>query len=90
MWDQLIEGRPRLDVEVPADHHFERRLVRTIQLELVRPVIRQPPVGVRQQAHQVKQGRDVRVRLAVVVAEQTFVISREAREGRRRQIIHLR
>src|SRR5262249_19115061 len=27
MWDQLVEWRTRLDVEVAADHHLKRRLI---------------------------------------------------------------
>ena len=36
-------------------------------------VVRQSPVGVRQRADQVEQRNDARVRMAVVVAEQSFV-----------------
>src|SRR5687767_7565674 len=44
----------------------------------MRTIIRQPTVAVRQQADEVKQAGDVRVRLAIVVAEQAFVVSNQA------------
>jgi hypothetical protein len=44
-------------------------------------VIRQPPVGVRQQADQVEQRDDVRVRLAIVVGEQPLVVANQAGVG---------
>ena len=44
----------------------------------MRAVVRQPPVGILQQADQVEQRGDVRVGLAVVVAEQPFVVADQA------------
>src|SRR2546421_7794573 len=46
----------------------------------MRTIIRQTSIGVIEQALQVEQRSDVRVRLPVVVAEQAFVVTGQARE----------
>src|SRR5688572_11381255 len=47
----------------------------------MRPVIRKPSVQTVQQADEVEQRSDVRVSLAVVVTEQAFVVTDQARVG---------
>src|SRR6185369_4376745 len=52
---------------------------RAVELELVRTIIRQPSVRVSKQADQVEQRSDVRIGLTVVITEQSFVVSDQAR-----------
>ena len=74
-----VEWNARLRVEVTADQELKGRPVRAVKLQLVRAVVRQPAIHVLEQTDEVEQAGDVRVRLAVVVAEQTFVITNQAR-----------
>src|SRR5690349_13174297 len=46
----------------------------------MRPIVRQATISVVEQALQVEQRSDVRVRLPVVVTEETFVVTDQARE----------
>src|ERR1051325_550674 len=77
--DQLVERDARLRAERGAQEQLERRAVGAVNLELVRAVVRQTPVGVLEQADEVEERRDVRVALAVVVAEQALVVTDQAR-----------
>src|SRR2546423_1741003 len=64
---QRVEGLARLRVEVAREHQLDRRAVAAVELELMRAVVRQTPVGVRQQARQVEQAGDGRGRPGRVV-----------------------
>src|SRR6185295_3608176 len=79
MRNQTVEGHARLRIEVSADQEFERRAIAAVELELVRTIVRQTSVGVIEQALQVEQRSDVRVRLPVVVSKQALVVSDQAR-----------
>src|SRR6185295_12246954 len=79
MRNQLVERHTGLSVEVPADEKFPRGAIAAVELELVRPIIRQATVGVSEQALEVEQRSDVRVRLPVIVTEQAFVVTDQAR-----------
>src|SRR5688572_15125359 len=46
----------------------------------MRPIVRQTSVKVRQQANEVEQRSDIRIRLTVIVAEETFVVTGQARK----------
>jgi hypothetical protein len=50
-----------------------------LNFELVRTIIRQTSIGVVEQALKIEQRSDVRVRLPVIVTEQAFVITGQAR-----------
>src|SRR5205085_10749617 len=78
--NQLIERRTRLPVEVAAQHEPERELVAAVELELMRTIVRQTSVGVIEQALKIEQRSDVRIRLAVVVTEQAFIVTSQAGE----------
>src|SRR5215510_8191356 len=80
MRNQLVERHTGLCVEVSAEQKFPRSAVAAVELELVRPIVRQASVGVIEQALEVEQRSDVRVRLPVVVTEQAFVVTDQARE----------
>src|SRR6185369_407515 len=80
MRNQSVKRHAGLRIEVTADQEFERRAIAAVELELVRPIVRQTSVGVGEQALKVEQRSDVRVRLPVVVTEQAFVVSNQARE----------
>src|SRR5205085_4228295 len=62
-----------------ADQQLERCAIATVHLELMRTIIRKPPISVVKQTDQVEQRSDVRVRLSVVIAEQAFVVTDQAR-----------
>src|SRR6185369_12595122 len=62
------------------DQHFPRRAIAAVEFELVRTIVRQTSVSVREQALKVEQRSDVRVRLSVVVTEEALVVSNQARE----------
>jgi hypothetical protein len=81
MRDQFVEWRTRLNGEVAGDHQFNGCLVGVVELELMWPIVRQTSIGIAQQAHQVKQRCDVGIGLAIVVAEQPFVIPDQAGIG---------
>src|SRR6266404_6239775 len=49
MWNQCIEGNARLDPQRRADQKIEGRLVTAVKLKLVRAIIRQTAIRVRQQ-----------------------------------------
>src|SRR5689334_23933058 len=80
MRNQSVERHAVLRIEVSADQRFERRAIAAVELELVRPIVRQASVNVVEQALKVEQRSDVRVRLPVVVTEQAFVVTDQARE----------
>src|SRR6187455_2332136 len=80
MRNQLVERYTGLRVEVSTNEEFPWRAIAAVELELVRPIVRQTSVGVGEQALKVEQRSDVRVRLPVVVTEQAFVVSDQARE----------
>ena len=80
MRNQLVERHTGLHVEVSANQKLPRRPIAAVELELMRPIIRQASVGVVEQALKVEQRSDVRVRLPVVVTEQAFVVTDQARE----------
>src|SRR4030095_9861403 len=84
MRDQGVERNTRLNVEVTRYNESPRSLVSTVELELVRTIVRKTSVRVSQQARQVEQRCDVRVCLAVVIAEEAFVVTDQARENIRR------
>src|SRR6185295_9207246 len=50
--NQLVERRTRLNIEVTAQHKFERELVAAVELELMRTIVRQAAVSVIEQALQ--------------------------------------
>src|SRR6185369_7137 len=79
MRNQSVERHAGLRIEVSADQEFERRAIAAVELELVRTIVRQTSVGISEQALKVEQRSDVRVRLPVVVTEQAFVVSDQAR-----------
>src|SRR5215217_5931183 len=80
MRNQLVERHTGLRVEVSADQKLPRSAIAAVELELVRPIIRQASVGVSEQALKIEQRSDVRVRLPVIVTEQAFVVTDQARE----------
>src|SRR5215217_8676060 len=80
MRNQLVERHTGLRVEVSADQKLPRSAIAAVELELVRPIIWQAAVGVAEQALKVEQRSDVRVRLPVIVTEQAFVVTDQARE----------
>src|SRR4029079_11395659 len=80
MRNQLVERHTGLCVEVSADQKLPRGAIAAVELELVRPIIWQAAVGVIEQALKVEQRSDVRVRLPVIVTEQAFVVTDQARE----------
>src|SRR5262245_40569866 len=82
---QLVERRTGLDVEVPAHEKFPRGAVAAIELELMRPIVGQTSVSVIEQALEIEQRSDVRVRLPVVITEQTFVVTGQTRVNVRSQ-----
>ena len=84
MRDQRVERNTRLSVEVARNDKLERRLVRAVELELVRTIVRKTSVRVLEQADEIEQRSDVRVGLAVVVTEQAFVVTDQARVHIRR------
>src|SRR4029079_2389329 len=77
--NQLVVRNTGLGVEVAGNDQLPRGAVTAVELENVRPIVRQTSVQVRQEADQVEQRSDVRVRLPVVVSEQTFVVTNQAR-----------
>src|SRR5438552_9323734 len=58
---------------------FPRRPIGAGQFELMLPVIRQTTVEVFEQTDKIEQRRDIRIRLAIIVAEEAFVIADQAR-----------
>src|SRR5690242_389265 len=80
MRNQLVERHTGLSVEVSAEQKFPRSAIAAVELELVRPIVRQATVRVIEQALKVEQRSDVRIRLPVVVSEQAFVVTDQARE----------
>src|ERR1041385_4084645 len=84
MWNQSVERHTGLRIEVPADEKLEWSAIAAVKLELVRPIVGQTSVSVGEQALKVEQRSDVRVRLPVVVTEEAFVVSNQAREHVRR------
>src|SRR6185369_4972917 len=77
---QLVERNTRLNVEVARKDKPPGRLVSAVKLELVRTIIRKPAVDIVKQADKIEQRSDVRISLAVVVAEEAFVVADQARE----------
>ena len=61
MRNQLVVGNTRLRAERSADQKLERRPVATVNLELMRTIVGQVPVGIIQQTYQVEQRSDVRI-----------------------------
>src|ERR1041384_3370525 len=84
MRDQSVERHTGLRIEVPADEKLEWSAIAAVKLELVRPIVGQTSVSVGEQALKVEQRSDVRVRLPVVVTEEAFVVTDQAREYVRR------
>src|SRR3954471_10922509 len=84
--DQRVKRATRHCAERCADgqREFPREGIASVELELVWSVIRQPTEGVIQQLRQIEKARDVRVGLSVVVSEETFIISDQARVNIRR------
>src|ERR1044072_833984 len=80
MRKQSVERHTGLCIEVSANEEFPWRTIAAVELELVRPIVRQTSVSVVEQALEVEQRSDVRVRLPVVVTEETFVVTDQARE----------
>ena len=78
--NQRVERNTRLRTERSARHQFEWPLIAAVKLELMRTIVWQSSVQTVEQANEVEQRSDVRVRLAVVVAEQSFVVSDQAGE----------
>ena len=79
---ELIERNTGLRAERSADQKFERRAIAAVKLELMRTIVWQPAIGVLKQADEIEQRSDVRIRLAVVVAEQAFVVTDQAGDTR--------
>src|SRR6185503_16921911 len=79
VWNQHVERNTRLRIKVAGNDKLPRRLVTAVELKDVRPIIRQASIKSIEQADQVEQRGDVRVRLSVVVAEQAFVVTDQAR-----------
>src|SRR5215831_20347547 len=46
----------------------------------MRPIVRQTSVGIVEQTLKIEQGSDVRIRLPVIVTEQAFVVTGQARK----------
>src|SRR5215212_1676634 len=80
MRNQLVERHTGLRIEVSAEQKFPWSAIAAVELELMRPIIWQAAVSVGEQALKVEQRSDVRVRLSVVVTEEAFVVSDQARE----------
>src|SRR5262245_16780385 len=76
---QRIEGSAGLNVVIAADQQPPRSSITAVELELVRTIVRQPAISVVQQALQIEQRSDVRISLAIIVAEQAFVVAGETR-----------
>ena len=79
MRNQGIERNTRLNVEVAGNDKLERCLVCTVELELMRTVIRKTSIHTVQKADQIEQRSDVRIRLAIVITEKAFVVTDQAR-----------
>src|SRR5689334_13545659 len=79
MRNQPIERHTGLRIEVSANEEFPWRAIAAVKLELMRPIVRQTSVSVVEQALEVEQRSDVRVRLPVVVTEEAFVVTDQAR-----------
>src|ERR1041385_2036077 len=80
MRNQLVERHTGLRIEVSTEEEFPWRAIAAVELELVRPIVGQTSVSIVEQALKVEQRSDVRVRLPVVVTEQAFVVTDQARE----------
>src|ERR1043165_323064 len=80
MRNQLVERHTGLRIEVSTEEEFPWRAIAAVELELVRPIVRQASVSVVEQALKVEQRSDVRVRLPIVVTEEAFVVTDQARE----------
>src|SRR5678810_1280076 len=80
MRNQSVERHTGLRIEVSTEEKFPWRAIAAVELELMRPIVRQTSVSVVEQALEVEQRSDVRVRLPVVVTEETFVVTDQARE----------
>src|SRR6185436_20166006 len=78
--NQLVKRSAGLHVKVSANEKLKRSPIAAVELELVRTIIRQTSVGVIEQALQIEQRSDVRVRLPVVVTEEALVVTGQARE----------
>src|SRR5215208_707358 len=81
MRNQLVERHTGLRIEVSAEQKFPWSAIAAVELELVRPIIRQTSVGVGEQTLKVEQRSDVRVRLPVVITKQAFVVTGQTREN---------
>src|SRR5215208_2902518 len=81
MRNQLVERHTGLRIEVSAEQKFPWSAIAAVELELMRPIIWQAAVSVGEQALKVEQRSDVRVRLPIVVTEQAFVVTDQAREN---------
>src|ERR1051325_9614310 len=84
MRNQSVERHTGLRIEVSTEEEFPWRAIAAVELELVRPIVWQTSVSVIEQALKVEQRSDVRVRLAVVITEEAFVVTDQAREHVRR------
>src|SRR5215208_4817698 len=80
MRNQLVERHTGLRIEVSAEQKFPWSAIAAVELELMRPIIWQAAVSVGEQALKIEQRSDVRVRLPVIVTEQAFVVTDQARE----------
>src|SRR5689334_8665994 len=80
MRNQLVERHTGLRIEVSTEEEFPWRAIAAVELELVWPIVWQTSVSVVEQALKVEQRSDVRVRLAVVITEEAFVVTDQARE----------
>ncbi len=78
--NQRVERNTRLCTERTAGHEFEWPLIAAIKLELVRTIVGQSAIKTVEQADEVEQRSDVRVSLAVVITEQSFIVTNQARE----------
>src|SRR5689334_15937978 len=79
MRNQLVERHTGLRIEVSTKEKFPWRAIAAVELELMRPIVWQTSVSVVEQALEVEQRSDVRVRLPVVVTEEAFVVTDQAR-----------
>src|ERR1051325_10557196 len=79
MRNQSVERHTGLRIEVSTEEEFPWRAIAAVELELVRPIVGQTSVSVVEQALKVEQRSDVRVRLPVVITEEAFVVTDQAR-----------
>src|SRR6185295_12606253 len=80
MRNQHVERHTGLRIEVSTNEEFPWRAIAAVELELVRTIVWQTSISVIEQALKVEQRSDVRVILPVIVTEQAFVVTDQARE----------